>query len=70
MNNQYFQVNVTMATPACSENCPNLQIDIEDLKYSTNSADDFYKLRKIRCVNDSYCQNLYRAFEERREADI
>lgn len=70
MNNQYFQVNVTMATPACSENCPNLQIDIEDLKYGADNIDDLYRLRQIRCVNDVYCQNLYRAFEERKEADV
>ena len=70
MNEQCFQVNVEKATPACSEKCPNLQIDIDDLQYATNSLDDFYKLRKIHCVNDSYCQNLYRAFEESREADI
>ena len=70
MNEQYFQVNVTMATPACSEKCPNLQIDVDDLKYATNNINDFYKLRKIHCANDSYCQNLYKVFEENRETDV
>lgn len=70
MNKQYFQVNVTMATPACSEKCPNLQIDIEDLKYTADNIDDLYRLRQIRCVNAEYCQNLYRAFEDKRETDI
>ena len=70
MTERYFQVKVEMATPACSEKCPNLQIDIDDLQCAANSLDDLYKLRKIRCVNDSYCQNLYRAFEENKEADI
>ena len=69
MSKQYFQVNVTMATPACNEKCPNLQIDVDYLQYAKKNPDDFYKLRKIRCVNDCYCQNLYRAFEEKKEAD-
>lgn len=70
MDKQYFQVNVQMATPACNEQCPNLQIDIDDLKYTADNIGDLYRLRQIRCVNDSYCQNLYKAFEEKREADV
>lgn len=70
MDKQYFQVNVKMATPACKESCPNLQIDIEDLKYASDNIADLYRLRQIRCVNAEYCQNLYRAFEEKREADV
>lgn len=71
MDKQYFQVNVEMATPACKENCPNLQIDIDDRKYDVDNIDDLYRLRQIRCVNDTWCQNLYRAFaEEKKEADI
>ena len=69
MNNQYFQVNVTMATPACNEQCPNLKIDIEDLKYVKDNVDNLHRLRQIRCVNDTYCQNLYRAFEKKRDRD-
>lgn len=69
MDKQYFQVNVTMATPACSESCPNLQINIEDLKYPVYNVDDLHRLRQIRCVNDTYCQNLYRAFEEKSDRD-
>ncbi len=71
MDKQYFQVNVQMATPACNENCPNLQIDIDDLNYVADNRDAFCKMRQIRCVNDTYCQNLYRAFaEEKKEVDI
>lgn len=70
MDKQYFQVNVQMATPACNENCPNLQIDVDDRKYDVDKVDDLYRLRQIRCVNDTWCQNLYRAFaEEKKEAD-
>jgi hypothetical protein len=54
MSEQYFQVNVELATPACSADCLNLQIDIEDLGF-----------RKIHCVNDTYCQRLYRAIEKK-----
>lgn len=69
MNKQCFQVNVEMATPACSERCPNLQIDVEDLNFTADNIDDYYKLRQIRCVNDSYCRNLHRAFEKNKEAN-
>ena len=67
MNPLKFQVDVEKATPACSADCPNLQIDVKDLNYVTDSRDGFSKMRKIRCVNDSYCQNLYRAFKEERD---
>lgn len=59
MNEQYFQVNVERATPACDANCPNLQIDIEDLDYTVDNVDDLPKLRKIRCINDTWCQRLH-----------
>ncbi len=65
MSEQYFQVNVELATPACSIDCPNLQIDIEDLGFSVDRASDLCKLRKIHCVNDTYCQRLYRAIEKK-----
>lgn len=54
MSDQYFQVNVELATPTCSADCPNLEIDVEDLGF-----------RKIHCVNDTYCQRLYRAIEKK-----
>ena len=64
MSEQYFQVNVKLATQACNERCPNLRIDIEDLNYTADNIDDLYRLRQIHCVNDTYCQNLYRAMEK------
>lgn len=64
MDKQYFQVNVELATPACSADCPNLEIDIEDLGFAVDRASDLCKMRKIYCVNDTYCQRLYRAMEK------
>ena len=64
MNEQYFQVNVERATPVCDANCPNLQIDIEDLDYTVDSMDDLHKLRKIRCINDTWCQRLQAALKK------
>ena len=67
MNEQYFQVNVERATPACDANCPNLQIDIEDFDYTVDSIDDLPKLRKIRCVNAEYCKHIYKVLRNYEE---
>ena len=64
MNEQYFQVKVERATPACDANCPNLQIDIQDIDYDADNIDDLCTLRKIRCVNDTWCQRLSVAIEK------
>jgi len=64
MNEQYFQINVERATPACDANCPNLQIDVEDLEYAVDNVEDLCKLRKIRCINDTWCQRLQAAIKE------
>lgn len=64
MNKQYFQVNVEMATPACDANCPNLQIDVDDVHYKEVGGDDYHKERIIRCVNDTRCQQLYVGMEK------
>lgn len=55
MTKQYFQVNVEMATPACDANCPNLQIDVDGA---------LEQERVIRCVNDTWCQQLYAGMEK------
>lgn len=70
MNKQCFQVNVEMATPECDANCPNLQINVDDVKYKEIGGDNFRKERIIRCVNDTWCQQLYNTFEENRKSDI
>lgn len=64
MNKQYFQVNVEMATPACGVNCPNLQIDVDDVHYREVGGDLHYKERNIRCVNDTWCQQLYAGMDK------
>ena len=51
-------MNVERATPACDADCPNLQIDVEDIYYPVDNVDDLCKLRKFRCVNDTWCQRL------------
>ena len=73
MNEQYFQVNVEMVTPACDANCPNLQIDIKDLNYVVNNIDNLPKLIKIRCANAEYCKRInkvLRKYEEHIEGEI
>lgn len=73
MNKQYFQVNVEMATPACDANCPNLQIDIENLDYDVDNVNDLCNLRRARCVNAEYCKRIYkvlRNYEEHIEGEI
>ena len=61
-----FQVNVDKATPACSADCPNMKIDIEELCGVTDYYEGLRMLRRFRCVNDDYCRRLYAAFDEER----
>jgi hypothetical protein len=53
-----FDVHVERATPACDENCPNLQI-------VSNHGESWYggvKMcsSKYECENANYCANLWR----------
>jgi len=68
MNEQYFQVNVERATPACDANCPNLQIDVDDVNYREDGP--LIQKRVIRCVNDTWCQQLYIGMEKKLESDF
>jgi len=63
MNEQYFQVNVERATPACDANCPNLQIDVDDVNCREDGA--LIQKRVIRCVNNTWCQQLYVGMEKK-----
>lgn len=66
MNEQYFQVYVEQATPACDANCPNLQINVDDNDYyAVDSKSSYYKNRRIRCVNDTWCRQLYAGMEKK-----
>lgn len=60
-----FEVHVERATPACSENCPNLQIDCdhtEHLGYDTK-----FNVNTFKCVNNEYCINLWRTMRAKME---
>lgn len=67
MNEKYFRVDVERATPACDANCPNLQIDIEDIDYGADNVGGLCTLRKIRCINDTWCQCLQAVIEKNME---
>jgi len=69
MNSLKFQVDVEKATPACSADCPNLNIEIETTRYMANSHEVYCRARRIRCTNDEYCRRLYAAFDEERSED-
>ena len=66
MNPLKFQVDVEKATPACSADCPNLNIKIEETRYMVDSREEFCRLRRIHCANDEHCRRLYAAFDEER----
>lgn len=63
-----FQVDVEKATPACSADCPNLNIniDIKTTCFMEDGRECVHKSKRIRCVNDEYCRRLYAAFDEER----
>jgi hypothetical protein len=53
-----FDVRVQRATPACSENCPNLKIDcdhVEHWSYGTK-----FNINTFKCMNNEFCANLWR----------
>ena len=66
-----FQVDVEKATPACSADCPNLNIEIKIKKscYTVNGHEKFRMLRRIHCTNDEYCRRLYAVFDEKRSEE-
>jgi len=66
MNPLKFQVDVEKATPACSADCPNLNIEIEVMCYMADSLEELRRFRKFRCKNDEYCRRLYAAFDDER----
>lgn len=53
-----FEVNVERATPACSENCPNLQISCDHSEYWSYGTK--FSINTFKCVNNEYCTNLWR----------
>ena len=53
-----FDVHVERATPACSENCPNLQIVADHQEAWISGAK--MVISKYKCANASYCANLWR----------
>lgn len=69
MDQTKFLVDVDKATPACSADCPNLQIDIVELCGVTDCYEGLRMLRRFRCVNDDYCRRLYRSFEKERSEE-
>lgn len=73
MNKEYFQVNVEKATPACGCDCPNLQINVDDVFFDTcsleNKQNRQIRSRTIRCVNDSYCRRLYEVMKENKSKE-
>lgn len=60
-----FEVHVERATPACAENCPNLQIVSNHGEawcggIKINSS-------KYECKNANYCAGLYRTMKKMME---
>ena len=53
-----FDVHVERATPACSENCPNLQIVANREETWISGAK--IVISKYECTNANYCANLWR----------
>lgn len=56
-----FDVHVERATPACSENCPNLQIVAnheEAWAYGRKMV-----ISRYECTNADYCANLWRTMK-------
>ena len=54
-----FDVRVQRATPVCSENCPNLQIDANHEEVWSASRRETI-ISKYKCINADYCANLWR----------
>lgn len=54
-----FDIHVERATPACGENCPNLQI-VADHEEAWTSGRKIV-ISKYECTNAEYCANLWRA---------
>lgn len=54
-----FDVNVERATPACSENCPNLQIDASHEEVWSAMGREMV-ISKYKCTNADCCANLWR----------
>lgn len=53
-----FDVHVERATPACSENCPNIQIIANHEEAWINGVK--MAINEYECANASYCANLWR----------
>ena len=70
MDSLKFQVDVEKATPACSVDCPNLEIEIKTTCFMANTREELNRFRRIHCVNDEYCRRLYAAFDEERKGAI
>lgn len=62
-----FDVHVERATPACSENCPNLHIvDYHEKLWSDMEE---HVISTYRCTNDTYCQRFWKFMKEIEEKD-
>lgn len=54
-----FDVHVERATPACNENCPNLQI-VANHEEGWSNGNKVLIVNTYKCVNDEYCAKLWR----------
>lgn len=60
-----FDVHVERATPACSENCPNLTIvDYHEKLWSDMKE---HVISTYRCANDTYCHRLWKSMKKMEE---
>lgn len=60
-----FDVHVERATPACSENCPNLQINCDHAEYWSHGTK--LNINTFKCTNNEYCTNLWRTMRRMME---